>query len=55
MNRVEELKKKIEDLEHKKHINSMSDRWTSEERAYDAKITNMLLEAKAELRQLEGN
>lgn len=51
--RIEELKKELEELKTKKFFNDMIDRWTNEDREFDNWVTNEIRRVQKEIEALE--
>ena len=55
MSKLEELKKELEDLEHKEFMLQMIDHWTQEDYRYDNELHQKIMKVKKEIEEVKNN
>lgn len=55
MSKLSELKKKLEDLEHREFMVQMIDHWTQEDYRYDNELHQKIMKVKKEIEEVKNN
>ena len=55
MSSIEELKKELEELEHKEFMVQMIDHWSAEDYRYDRELHEKIMKVKKEIEEVKKN
>lgn len=55
MSKLSELKKKLEDLEHREFMVQMIDYWSAEDYRYDRELHEEIMKVKKEIEEVKKN